>query len=108
MKCGENLNSLTAMKLSPYYKVFEEEASAWEDRLNRIHVLFDVWIDVQRQWVYLEFVYSSLSEQSLRTDFLLTRSLPTEVFSLEVPTSSTSFRSNLNGSTTSTRNFWQS
>lgn len=45
------------MKLSPYYKgkidalnafdllltfivVFEEDASAWEDRLNRIHVLF--------------------------------------------------------------------
>ena len=55
-KCGENLNSLTAMKLSPYYKVFDEEASAWEDRLNRIHVLFDVWIDVQRQWVYLECV----------------------------------------------------
>ncbi|KAL5535276.1 DYN1_2 [Sanghuangporus sanghuang] len=57
-KCSENLNSLTAMKLSPYYKVFEEDASAWEDRLNRIHVLFDVWIDVQRQWVYLEGIFS--------------------------------------------------
>lgn len=54
LKCSENLSSLTAMKLSPYYKVFEEEASSWEERLNRIHVLFDVWIDVQRQWVYLE------------------------------------------------------
>lgn len=53
-KCSENLNSLTAMKHSPYYKVFEEEATSWEDRLNRIHILFDVWIDVQRQWVYLE------------------------------------------------------
>lgn len=56
-KCSENLNSLTAMKLSPYYKgvvypyappamltraisVFEEEASSWEEKLNRIHVLF--------------------------------------------------------------------
>lgn len=53
-KCSENVNSLTAMKHSPYYKVFEEEASSWEDRLNRVHSLFDVWIDVQRQWVYLE------------------------------------------------------
>ncbi|GAA5901689.1 dynein heavy chain [Sporobolomyces salmoneus] len=61
-KCGENLNSLTAMKLSPYYKVFEEEASAWEDRLNRIHVLFDVWIDVQRQWVYLEGIFSGSAD----------------------------------------------
>ncbi|KZV78567.1 hypothetical protein EXIGLDRAFT_592494, partial [Exidia glandulosa HHB12029] len=51
-RCTENLNSLTAMKLSPYYKVFEEEAGSWEEKLNRIHVLFDIWIDVQRQWVY--------------------------------------------------------
>jgi len=57
-KCSENLNSLTAMKHSPYYKVFEEDASMWEDRLNKVHVLFDIWIDVQRQWVYLEGVFT--------------------------------------------------
>ncbi|KAF9015424.1 dynein heavy chain [Cyathus striatus] len=61
-KCSENLNSLTAMKLSPYYKVFEEEAGAWEEKLNRIHVLFDVWIDVQRQWVYLEGIFSGSAD----------------------------------------------
>ncbi|KAF7903405.1 uncharacterized protein EAF01_006454 [Botrytis porri] len=57
-KCSENLNSLQAMKHSPYYKEFEEEAASWEDKLNRVHVLFDVWIDVQRQWVYLEGVFT--------------------------------------------------
>ncbi len=57
-KCSENLNSLQAMRHSPYYKEFEEEASSWEDKLNRVHVLFDVWIDVQRQWVYLEGVFA--------------------------------------------------
>lgn len=57
-KCSENLNSLQAMRHSPYYKEFEEDASAWEDKLNRVHVLFDVWIDVQRQWVYLEGVFT--------------------------------------------------
>ena len=57
-RCSENLNSLQAMRHSPYYKEFEEEASSWEDKLNRVHVLFDVWIDVQRQWVYLEGVFS--------------------------------------------------
>ncbi|KAI9821833.1 MAG: hypothetical protein M1827_002415 [Pycnora praestabilis] len=57
-KSSENLNSLQAMKHSPYYKEFEEEASSWENKLNRIHVLFDIWIDVQRQWVYLEGVFS--------------------------------------------------
>ncbi|KAJ7171883.1 dynein heavy chain protein 1 [Mycena crocata] len=61
-KCSENLNSLTAMKLSPYYKVFEEEAASWEEKLNRIHVLFDVWIDVQRQWVYLEGIFSGSAD----------------------------------------------
>ena len=59
-KCGENMNSLQAMRLSPYYKgesscvatenelsprsVFEEEAASWEEKLNRIHVLFGVYI----------------------------------------------------------------
>jgi dynein heavy chain 1 len=57
-KCSENLNSLQAMRHSPYYKEFEEEASSWEDKLNRVHVLFDIWIDVQRQWVYLEGVFT--------------------------------------------------
>ncbi|KAH6672719.1 dynein heavy chain [Plectosphaerella plurivora] len=57
-KCSENLNSLQAMKHSPYYKEFEEEANSWEDKLNRVHVLFDIWIDVQRQWVYLEGVFT--------------------------------------------------
>ncbi|KAF1993187.1 dynein heavy chain [Amniculicola lignicola CBS 123094] len=57
-KCSENLNSLQAMRHSPYYKEFEEDASGWEEKLNRVHVLFDVWIDVQRQWVYLEGVFT--------------------------------------------------
>ena len=47
---GDNLNALRAMSMSPHYKVFEEEASIWEDRLSKISVLFDTWIDVQRQW----------------------------------------------------------
>ena len=42
-------SQVTAMKLSPYYRVFEEEAATWEDKLNRIANLFDVWIDVQRR-----------------------------------------------------------
>lgn len=70
------------MKLSPYYKVFEEDASSWEDKLNRVHVLFDVWIDVQRQWVYLEGIFSGSVDikhllpvetsrfQSINTEFL--------------------------------------
>jgi dynein heavy chain 1 len=61
-KCGDHLSFLTAMHHSPYFKVFEEEARGWEDKLNRIHALFDCWIDVQRQWVYLEGVFNNNDE----------------------------------------------
>ncbi|KAI9728167.1 MAG: hypothetical protein M1828_004628 [Chrysothrix sp. TS-e1954] len=57
-KCSDNLNALQAMQHSPYYKEFADDASSWEERLNRVYVLFDVWIDVQRQWVYLEGVFT--------------------------------------------------
>lgn len=56
--CRDQVTSLTSMRASPYYKVFEEEASALEDKLNRVHSLFDIWVDVQRQWVYLEGVFA--------------------------------------------------
>ncbi|CAD5206375.1 unnamed protein product [Bursaphelenchus okinawaensis] len=61
-KLKEHINSLTAMKLSPYYKEFEEDALSWEDRLNKINSLFDVWIDVQRRWVYLEGLFSGSAD----------------------------------------------
>jgi dynein heavy chain 1 len=81
-KLKEHINSVAAMKLSPYYKVFEEEASSWEEKLNRIMSLFDVWIDVQRRWVYLEGIFLSSQDikallpmetsrfQSISTEFL--------------------------------------
>lgn len=70
------------MKFSPYYKVFEEDATHWEDRLNRVHVVFDIWIDVQRQWVYLEGIFAGNADikqllpvessrfQNINTEFL--------------------------------------
>ncbi|KAJ5068894.1 dynein heavy chain [Anaeramoeba ignava] len=50
------------MKTLHFIKVFEEEAIAWEDKLNRLHLLFDTWIDVQRKWVYLEGVFCGSSD----------------------------------------------
>ncbi|KAK7504322.1 hypothetical protein BaRGS_00004626, partial [Batillaria attramentaria] len=61
-KVKEHINSVSAMKLSPYYKQFEEDAMAWEDKLNRINALFDVWIDVQRRWVYLEGIFTGSAD----------------------------------------------
>eukprot|EP00916_Digyalum_oweni_P025987 GHVL01042788.1.p1 GENE.GHVL01042788.1~~GHVL01042788.1.p1 ORF type:complete len:2866 (+),score=438.01 GHVL01042788.1:781-8598(+) len=62
----EHINSITSMKMSPYFKVFEEEAITWDERLNRLRLLFDAWIDVQRRWVYLEGIfYGSADIQTL-------------------------------------------
>jgi dynein heavy chain 1 len=61
-KLKEHINSVSAMKLSPYYKEFEEEALSWEDKLNRINAVFDIWIDVQRRWVYLDGIFGGSAD----------------------------------------------
>lgn len=42
--------------------MFEEDALQWEEKLNRIHDIFDVWIDVQRRWVYLDGIFSGSAD----------------------------------------------
>jgi dynein heavy chain 1, cytosolic len=83
-KSSEQLNSLQAMHHSPYYKEFEEEASSWEDKLNRVHVLFDIWIDVQRQWVYLEGVFTGSTDikHLLPTESMRFQNINTEFFAM--------------------------
>jgi len=44
------------------FQQFEEDALSWEDKLNRINALFDVWIDVQRRWVYLEGIFTGSAD----------------------------------------------
>ena len=59
-KLEEHMSSLSQMKQSPYFKSvqeFQEEASGWEDRLTKLQQIFDLWVDVQRRWVYLESIF---------------------------------------------------
>ena len=53
-------NGLLTCKL--FSQVFEEDALQWEEKLNRIHDVFDVWIDVQRRWVYLDGIFSGSAD----------------------------------------------
>lgn len=48
--------------LSSLSQIFEDEALAWEERLNKINAIFDVWIDVQRRWVYLEGIFTGSAD----------------------------------------------
>ncbi|OEH78569.1 dynein heavy chain related [Cyclospora cayetanensis] len=54
----DQLASIQSMKMSPFFKIFEEEALAWDDKLNRLRTLLDSWVEVQRKWLYLEGVFS--------------------------------------------------
>ncbi|KNC81233.1 hypothetical protein SARC_06434, partial [Sphaeroforma arctica JP610] len=42
--------------------VFADEATAWEEKLNRMHAMLDVWVDVQRTWVYLHGIFSGSAD----------------------------------------------
>uniref|UniRef100_A0A183BLW5 Dynein heavy chain, cytoplasmic n=2 Tax=Globodera pallida TaxID=36090 RepID=A0A183BLW5_GLOPA len=61
-KLKEHMSSLGQMKLSLYYKQFEEDALSWEEKLNKMNTIFDSWIDVQRRWVYLEGLFSGSAD----------------------------------------------
>ena len=56
----ESYDMLSIIAIFP--QVFEEDALQWEEKLNRIHDVFDVWIDVQRRWVYLDGIFSGSAD----------------------------------------------
>ncbi|GMH32802.1 hypothetical protein BSKO_00636 [Bryopsis sp. KO-2023] len=48
-----------SMTFSPYKKPFEERILKWESQLNLVSEILDEWIALQRQWMYLEPIFSS-------------------------------------------------
>ncbi|KAJ3273119.1 hypothetical protein HDV01_004758 [Terramyces sp. JEL0728] len=61
-KCQDHLAALTAMKNSVHYRAFKDEAMQLEDSLSKILTLLDLWINVQRQWVYIQGIFSGNQE----------------------------------------------
>ncbi|GKY90587.1 hypothetical protein MPSEU_000032400 [Mayamaea pseudoterrestris] len=61
----DHIGGLALMKSSPYYRAvreFQEEGRLWEDRLTKVRTAFDAWVDIQRQWVYLEGIFFGSSD----------------------------------------------
>ena len=83
-KLDEHISALSSMKQSPYYRVFAEEAESWEDKVTRMRVLYDNWIDVQRRWVYLEGIFMSGADimQQLPQDYNRFKSIDSEFISM--------------------------
>ena len=80
----EHLQSIQSMKMSPYFKSFEDEGSTWDDRLNKIRIVFDLWMDVQRRWVYLEGIFGSSADiqQLLPNEFARFKTIDSEFVGL--------------------------
>lgn len=58
----DNLSSLASLKQSPYFKnvpEFQEESSSWETRLTNVRSILEVWIEVQRKWLYLRGIFKN-------------------------------------------------
>ena len=56
----DHLNSLGSLKQSPYYRnvlEFQEETTIWEHKLTLLRGICDVWIEVQRKWIYLHGIF---------------------------------------------------
>ena len=59
-KFENDLMGLSAMKQSPYYlerRLFQSECESWEYRLGLAQQVFQVWMEVQRRWVYLGGIF---------------------------------------------------
>lgn len=83
-KVDEDINNLSSMKMSPYYKVFEEEITPWDDRLQKMRIILDTWIEVQRRWVYLESIFfgSEDIKTQLSAEFTRFKSINNEFVTL--------------------------
>ena len=81
---NENINSLSSMRNSPYYRVFEDEASGWEDKLNKIRDTFTQWSEIQRRWVYLEgiFLHSADIKHQLPLEYSRFKTIDNDFVSL--------------------------
>ena len=48
-----------SMSFSPFKKPFEERIAAWEGRLQITQEVIDEWINCQRNWLYLQPIFTS-------------------------------------------------
>ena len=76
----EHINSFQSMSNSPYYNQFKDEIEPWKDKLEKIRLLFNEWVDVQRKWVYLEGIFFGSADimNELASDYNKFKSIDAE------------------------------
>ena len=63
-KIEDDMGQTSSMKLSQHYDAFKEEIQSWNDRLETLQAILDVWVNVQKKWVYLEGLFFGSSDIS--------------------------------------------
>lgn len=53
----ENQVTLSAMKASKFFAAFQTQVDQWEHNLSHIVEVIDVFLTVQKQWIYLENIF---------------------------------------------------
>jgi dynein heavy chain 1 len=83
-KLDEHINSFISMQNSPYFPTFKDEIEPWKDKLEKIRILFNEWIDVQRRWVYLEGIFFGSADimNELASDYNKFKNIDNEFTSL--------------------------
>ena len=76
----EHINSFQSMSNSPYYPIFKDNIEPWKDKLEKIRLLFNEWVDVQRKWVYLEGIFFGSADimNELASDYNKFKTIDTE------------------------------
>lgn len=61
-KLGDHINGIESMKSSPYYKEFAIIVEQWLEKLTFLLNLSEIWIEVQRKWIYLTGIFLESSD----------------------------------------------
>ena len=55
----DHITMTQAIAFSPFKGVFEEDIGNWDRKLNTVSEVMEEWLAVQRNWMYLEPIFSS-------------------------------------------------
>jgi dynein heavy chain 1 len=82
----DNLNSISSMKSSPYYRnvhEFQEESINWEQKLTNLRTIFEIWVEVQRKWLYLRNIFKNNDiKQQLQSQYSKFKSIDNEYLNI--------------------------
>ncbi|ESO05091.1 hypothetical protein HELRODRAFT_172109 [Helobdella robusta] len=55
----DHISTTQSLSFSQFKQTFEERIQKWESRLTTCQEVLDMWLTVQKQWLYLEPIFSS-------------------------------------------------